>query len=189
MILDVDEEWHRRAVLYLRGGYGGEHGPFLYRLVFGMRPRTVLDIGTARGFSALYMAKAMVDAGIDGYVYTIDTKPHDEPLRWHSPKQFLDPFKDREVSRREILSSFEEEIVGRVVFLTGRSSEVLRDWRYGKVDLAFEQMVYGEASITLPLFTGAVYHRGAWKQRTARALGTFFAGADFNKQQNAPTTI
>ncbi len=39
---------------------------------------------------------------------------------------------------------------------------------WGKVDTAFEQMVYGEATITMPLVVSAVYHGGSWKEREAR---------------------
>jgi deoxyhypusine synthase len=39
---------------------------------------------------------------------------------------------------------------------------------WGKVDTAFEQMVYSEATLALPLIAGYAYHRGAWKNRTER---------------------
>lgn len=65
--------------------------------------------------------------------------------------------------------------------LSGSTLKEASSW--GKVDLAYEQMVFGEASITLPLLTGAVYHRGAWKQRKPRALGAMFNGANFKKPE------
>jgi deoxyhypusine synthase len=67
--------------------------------------------------------------------------------------------------------------------LSGSTLKEASSW--GKVDLAYEQMVFGEASITLPLLTGAVYHREAWKQRNARALGANFNGADFNQPESS----
>jgi deoxyhypusine synthase len=39
---------------------------------------------------------------------------------------------------------------------------------WGKVDLAYEQMVYAEATLAVPLLLGYVYHKGAWKGREAR---------------------
>lgn len=39
---------------------------------------------------------------------------------------------------------------------------------WGKVDTAYEQMVYSEATVALPLITGYAYHRGAWKSRKER---------------------
>src|SRR5436190_22793869 len=42
---------------------------------------------------------------------------------------------------------------------------------WGKVDTSFEQMVYCEATLALPLLAGYVYHRGAWRNRGARRYG------------------
>jgi len=39
---------------------------------------------------------------------------------------------------------------------------------WGKVDTAFEQMVYCEATIGLPLVAGYAYHKQGWKQRAER---------------------
>lgn len=39
---------------------------------------------------------------------------------------------------------------------------------WGKVGTAFEQMVFGEATTTLPLLASAAYHGGAWRGRTPR---------------------
>lgn len=139
MDISIDHEWHEKAVLYLRGGDGGEHGPILYNLVKTKKQKKVLDIGTARGFSALYMAKAFVDPGIeDGIVYTIDIISNDEVRHWHVPKQSSqDPARGKLMSRAELLSKFEKRILDHVVFLTGDSKDVLSNWRLGPIDLAF----------------------------------------------------
>lgn len=50
--------------------------------------------------------------------------------------------------------------------LSGSTLKEANSW--GKVSLAQEQMVYGEASITLPLLAGYVYHSGVWRGRAAR---------------------
>lgn len=39
---------------------------------------------------------------------------------------------------------------------------------WGKVDTVWEQMVYSEATLALPLIAGYGYHSGAWKNRKAR---------------------
>lgn len=39
---------------------------------------------------------------------------------------------------------------------------------WGKVGTAFEQMVFGEATTTLPLLASAAYHGDAWRGRTPR---------------------
>jgi deoxyhypusine synthase len=39
---------------------------------------------------------------------------------------------------------------------------------WGKVDTAYEQMVFGEATTTLPLIVSSVFHGGAWRARASR---------------------
>lgn len=50
--------------------------------------------------------------------------------------------------------------------LSGSTLKEASSW--GKVDLAFEQMVYSEATLAVPLLFGYAYHKGAWKARTGR---------------------
>lgn len=45
---------------------------------------------------------------------------------------------------------------------------------WGKVETTFEQMVYSEATLALPLIAGYAYHKGAWKNRTERELQNIF---------------
>ena len=39
---------------------------------------------------------------------------------------------------------------------------------WGKVDTVYEQMVYSEATLALPILAGYAYHKGSWKKRAAR---------------------
>ena len=41
---------------------------------------------------------------------------------------------------------------------------------WGKVETTFEQMVYSEATIALPLIAGYAYHKGAWKNRERKNM-------------------
>jgi len=50
--------------------------------------------------------------------------------------------------------------------LSGSTLKEASSW--GKVDTTFEQMVYSEATLAVPLTFGFVYHRGHWKTRTGR---------------------
>ncbi|GJQ27433.1 MAG: deoxyhypusine synthase-like protein [Phycisphaerae bacterium] len=45
---------------------------------------------------------------------------------------------------------------------------------WGKVDTAFEQMVYSEATLAVPAIVGYGYGQGAWKKREARRWQKFF---------------
>jgi len=45
---------------------------------------------------------------------------------------------------------------------------------WGKVETTYEQMVYSEATLALPLITGYAYHKGSWKMREGKELGKLF---------------
>ena len=46
---------------------------------------------------------------------------------------------------------------------------------WGKVETAQEQMVFAEAGSVMPLLASDAYHRGHWKDRSARRFSTLFA--------------
>lgn len=138
----LSKEWYDRAVSVLRGGDGGEHGLILYGMILQLsdasRSSVVLDIGTARGFSAMAMARAMADASIDGRVYSVDIIDHGESRGWHVDKQAADdPLSGIEMSRAEIWERWFPDESAMVTPITARSSEVLSDWGHGPIDLAF----------------------------------------------------
>ncbi|MEG8946984.1 1,9-bis(guanidino)-5-aza-nonane synthase [Rosettibacter firmus] len=45
---------------------------------------------------------------------------------------------------------------------------------WGKVETTYEQMVYSEATLAMPLIAGYAYHKGAWKNREKRELQKLF---------------
>jgi deoxyhypusine synthase len=48
---------------------------------------------------------------------------------------------------------------------------------WGKVDTVWEQMVYSEATLAVPLVAGYAYHKGAWKTRKAKHWTRVLEGA------------
>jgi len=55
------------------------------------------------------------------------------------------------------------------------SSSTLKEaCSWGKVDTAFEQMVYAEAGSVLPLLASYAYHQGSWKNRTRKNYAKLF---------------
>ena len=46
---------------------------------------------------------------------------------------------------------------------------------WGKVETTFEQMVYAEATLAMPLIAGYAYHKGVWKNRSARGMQKIFS--------------
>lgn len=56
--------------------------------------------------------------------------------------------------------------------LSGSTLKEACSW--GKVDTAYEQMVYSEATLAMPLIVGYAYHKGAWKGRAEKRLNEIF---------------
>jgi deoxyhypusine synthase len=48
---------------------------------------------------------------------------------------------------------------------------------WGKVDTVYEQMVFSEATLAMPLIVGYAYHKGGWKNRTGRKWNTLLEPA------------
>src|SRR4051795_6546992 len=48
---------------------------------------------------------------------------------------------------------------------------------WGKVDTVYEQMVFSEATLAVPLIVGYAYHKGAWKARTGKKWSQLFEQA------------
>jgi deoxyhypusine synthase len=48
---------------------------------------------------------------------------------------------------------------------------------WGKVDTAFEQMVFSEATLALPLIAGYAWHKGGWKSRDAKHFSRMLESA------------
>jgi len=57
--------------------------------------------------------------------------------------------------------------------LSGSTLKEANSW--GKVDTAYEQMVFSEATLTFPLLASYVYHKGNWKKRKTKKLNNYFA--------------
>ncbi|NUN09167.1 MAG: deoxyhypusine synthase [Ignavibacteriaceae bacterium] len=56
--------------------------------------------------------------------------------------------------------------------LSGSTLKEASSW--GKVETTYEQMVYAEATIAMPLIAGYAYHKGAYKGRSAREFQNLF---------------
>ena len=48
---------------------------------------------------------------------------------------------------------------------------------WGKVDTVYEQMVFSEATLAVPLVVGYAYHKGGWKKRKAKRWTRVLEGA------------
>lgn len=93
-------------------------------------PLTLLDVGSARGFSALVMTYVLEKFAVPGSVLSLDIVSHDTKKFWGC---ILD--RDNGISRAEIVSNF----IGfqRIIFLQGKSKEILPIIGISRVHFAF----------------------------------------------------
>jgi deoxyhypusine synthase len=61
------------------------------------------------------------------------------------------------------------------------SSTLLEASSWGKVDTVFEQMVYAEATLALPLIASYAWHKGSWRNRKLRRFSKVLEEAGFNR--------
>src|SRR5688500_20073656 len=54
--------------------------------------------------------------------------------------------------------------------LSGSTLKEASSW--GKVDTTYEQMVYSEATLAIPLIVGYGYHKRAWQQRSQKQFAS-----------------
>ena len=98
---------------------------------------TIVETGTARGFSALCMTKGLADAGASGLVMTVDVLPHDRPIYWNC-------YRDAEGrrTRAQLLEAYRDLLERYVVFLRGDSPRVLARVSVPRVHLAVLDSVH-----------------------------------------------
>ena len=104
-----------------------ERGILLYGLISKYKPKNVLEIGRAEGFSTLCMAWSMSDNDIDGTIHTIDPKPFDTPI------ERINTWNKTEKQETVILSTKElwnkvakREWINKIKVFTGLSGEILK---------------------------------------------------------------
>jgi len=56
--------------------------------------------------------------------------------------------------------------------LSGSTLKEASSW--GKIDTKYEQMVFGEATVTMPLLVSYAYHQGNWKKRSEARFSNLF---------------
>ena len=92
----------------------------------------ILETGTARGFSAICMAKAINDTPeYTGKIYTIDILPADVPMYWN----IIDDHEKKK-TRIELLQKWNSELKS-IKFLKGKTEDVLKKLKISRVNFAF----------------------------------------------------
>jgi predicted O-methyltransferase YrrM len=93
---------------------------------------TILETGTARGFSSLCMAKALSDTKRAGTILTTDILPNDVPIFWNC----IDDLEGKK-TRQELLRPWRELTERYVVFLSGDSASLLPSISVDRIHFAY----------------------------------------------------
>ena len=132
-VFPISEKTKIRTINY-------ERGILLYSLIAKYRPKNVLEIGTAEGYSALCMAWAMTDYDIDGRIFTIDPKPFDVPTKRKITWEKNPKYESVMLSTKELWNKFvNKEWIKKIEVLTGSSGEILqkKTKEFPKIDMGF----------------------------------------------------
>lgn len=122
-----------------------QHGRILYatlRKYISERaapsPLTIFETGTARGFSSIVMAKAIMDSHAQGKILTFDILPHNVPMYWNC----IDDH-DGARSRKALLNPWADLAEGYVIFVEGDSRINLSRVSADNIGFAFLDGAHG----------------------------------------------
>ena len=144
----IDRDWFQQLALVTqvvvkRSVICYQHGRLLYaalRRYAREHPRErlcVVETGTARGFSALCLAKALQDAGAEGEIHSFDLLPHDVPRYWNCIRD-----ADGPRTRAELLADYTNLMQPYVTFWCADSGTELHQLRPPRVHFAFLDSVH-----------------------------------------------
>lgn len=91
----------------------------------------IVETGTARGFSAVVMARALADAGREGRIVTYDLLPHHSAMYWNC----VDDLEGRK-TRAALLAPW-RGLLDRIIFIEGDSRIALKKTALPRIDFAF----------------------------------------------------
>jgi hypothetical protein len=120
-----------------RGIVNFERGMLLYSLITKYKPKTVLEIGTAEGYSTLCMAWAMTENKIEGKIYTIDPKSHDLSVERTIILEDGETITEK-LSTKELWDKFASpEWLKKIEVISGYAGEILNSKKFPKMEFGY----------------------------------------------------
>ena len=93
---------------------------------------TILETGTARGFSTIIMSHVLKKLNINGKIHTIDVIPNNKKIYWNC---ISDP-KNGKVTRKELLNKYKKE-QQYISFNYGSSEKIIKKLNLERINFAF----------------------------------------------------
>lgn len=148
----IESSYFNQLVLYTQVGIKDsdlnfQHGRILYSLLSKylvenkITSINILETGTARGFSSIIMARALLDQGVAGRIHSIDIISHIEPRLWG---YFLD--NEGPVSRKQLLKNWSEE-ASMVSYLNFCSDQLEQKLDIDRFRFAFLDAVHSKKAV------------------------------------------
>ena len=103
----------------------------------------VLETGTARGFSALCMAKALDDTGTPGKIVTLDVLPNETRMYWNC----IGDEQGRQ-TRQELLEKYRNLLDQYIVFIQGDTRQGLPKISLSRIHFAFLDAAHTYSAVT-----------------------------------------
>ena len=93
---------------------------------------TIIETGTARGFSSICMAKALSDSDSSGKILTFDLISNEKEMFWNS----IDDLEGKQ-TRLELLKPWGNLVEKFIIFVEGDTRETLKTCSVSRVNFAF----------------------------------------------------
>lgn len=175
----IDREWFHHLALQTQvvikdGATCYQHGRVLYTLLTHYLaknpslPVTILETGTARGFSTLCMAKALHDRARPGTIVTYDVIPTKVAMYWNSIADMEGP-----QTRLQLLKEYEVLVDKYIIFHQDDTRTELTKLDASRVGFAFLDALHTYNAVRL---------EGDWVARRQKA-GDMMVFDDYSPQQ------
>jgi len=139
----IDYEWFHRLALHTqivikKSELCYQHGRVIYSALSkyvnanNHKKINIVEIGTARGFSAIIMSRALKDNNQPGLITTIDPLPHNKKILWNCIDDNNGPR-----TRLELLKDYKLLIENYIAFKEGLSTDVLPQLKFNRIHFAF----------------------------------------------------
>ena len=142
----IDRDWFNKLafstqIVIKKSELNYAHGRVLYSVLRNYistlnqknKYLNIVETGTARGFSALCMAKALSDSEIEGSIFTIDVLPHFKKMFWNCASDHV----KGEQTRHDLLSEWSDLLERYIIFLQGYTGHILPKIALSRINFAF----------------------------------------------------
>ena len=149
----VNEKWFNNLVLYTQVSIKNNelnfnHGRILYSLLSkyisqnkNLNQLSILETGTAKGFSSICMSRALIDNNINGTILTLDCISHNEKIYWNNITDH-----SAKLTRKELLKQWDEEL-SKIIFFQGWTIPTLNCLGQKRINFAFLDAQHSKSSV------------------------------------------